>query len=106
MPFVCAMFLKFARQYSKNEAISSEWLWNQVGWPLKPPHTILDLVQLESVFDVFDLYLWLSYRFQDLFPDALVVRESQKGLDKIIQQGVFNITRLLKNTESGSSAES
>ncbi len=36
----------------------------KVGWPFSPPDTILDLVHLESVHDVFDLYLWLSYRFQ------------------------------------------
>jgi len=34
-----------------------------VGWPFSPPDTILDLVHLEAVHDVFDLYLWLSYRF-------------------------------------------
>ena len=46
------------------------------------------------------LFLFLcSYRFQDLFPDADVLRGIQKELDKIIQKGVFNITRLLKNSE-------
>lgn len=47
-----------------------------------------------------DLYLWLSYRFTDIFPDANSVRAAQKELDEIIQQGVFQITRLLKNTEA------
>lgn len=47
-----------------------------------------------------DLYLWLSYRFTDLFPDAASVRAAQRELDEIIQQGVFQITRLLKNTEA------
>lgn len=51
-----------------------------------------------------DLYLWLSYRFMDLFPDAASVRTAQKELDEIIQQGVFQITRLLKNTEASQSA--
>lgn len=36
----------------------------------------------------------------DLFPDAASVRVAQKELDEIIQQGVFQITRLLKNTEA------
>lgn len=36
----------------------------------------------------------------DLFPEANNVREAQKELDEIIQQGVFQITRLLKNTEA------
>lgn len=47
------------------------------------------------------LYLFpYSYRFMDLFPEAGHVREAQKELDEIIQQGVFQITRLLKNTEA------
>lgn len=57
-------------------------------------------MHLESVFDVMDLYLWLSYRFIDLFPNAAAVRVAQKELDDIIQQGVFQITRLLKNSEA------
>jgi len=100
MPFVCTMFLKFSRQYSKNEPITFDWLCRHVGWPFKTPKTIAELVHLESVFDVLDLYLWLSYRFQDLFPDASIVRDIQKELDSIIQMGVFNITRLLKNSEN------
>ncbi|XP_055852940.1 ATP-dependent RNA helicase SUV3 homolog, mitochondrial [Episyrphus balteatus] len=104
MAFVCSMFLKIARQYSKSEPISYEFIAHHCGWPLGLPRTILDLVHLESVFDVMDLYLWLSYRFTDMFPDAAQVRVSQKELDEIIQQGVFQITRLLKNTEASQQA--
>lgn len=68
---------------------------------MQPPKTIIDLVHLEAVFDVLDLYLWLSYRFLDLFKDAALVRDMQKELDAIIQQGVVQITRLLRNSESG-----
>lgn len=100
MPFVCSMFLKYARQYSKNEAVTFDWLCNHVGWPWQQPRTILDLVHLEAVFDTLDLYLWLSYRFMDLFPDANLVRDMQKELDDIIQLGVFQITKLLRNSES------
>ena len=64
IPFVCSMFLKFSRQYSRNEALTFDWLGRQIGWPFACPNTLLDLVHLESVFDVLDLYLWLSYRFQ------------------------------------------
>ena len=37
---------------------------------------------------------------QDLFPDATHIREMQKELDFIIQEGVSRLTRLLANTES------
>ncbi|XP_070498173.1 ATP-dependent RNA helicase SUV3 homolog, mitochondrial [Chironomus tepperi] len=104
MPFVCSMFLKFARQYSRNEPITFNWLCTQVGWPFSLPRTILDLVHLEAVFDVLDLYLWLSYRFIDVFPEANLVRDIQKELDEIIQQGVIQITKLLQNSESAISS--
>lgn len=104
MPFVCSMFLKYARQYSRNEPMTFDWVMGHCGWPFALPKTIIDLVHLEAIFDVLDLYLWLSYRFMDLFPDAILVREVQKELDDIIQQGVFQITRLLKNTDSLNSA--
>lgn len=100
IPFVCSMFLKFARQYSRNEVLSFDWLGRQIGLPFACPNTLLDLVHLESVFDVLDLYLWLSYRFQDLFPDASLVRDMQKELDCLIQAGVAQLTRLLINSET------
>lgn len=100
MPFVCTIFLKFARQYSRGEAVTFDWLCRHTGWPFQPPTTIMDLVHLEAVFDVLDLYLWLSYRFEDMFPDSVTARDMQGELDEIIQLGVFNITRLLKNTET------
>merc|ERR1712071_46919 len=56
-----------------------------------------DLVHLESVFDVLDLYLWLSY----LFPDTVMVRRMGKELDQSIQTGVTQLVRLLTNTEKG-----
>jgi ATP-dependent RNA helicase SUPV3L1/SUV3 len=56
------------------------------------------------VFDVLDLYLWFSYRFMDIFPDAALVRDIQKELDEIIQQGVFQITKLLQNSETAISS--
>ncbi|KAE9535692.1 hypothetical protein AGLY_007593 [Aphis glycines] len=102
MPFVCTMFLKYARQYSKNESITFDWLCKHIGWPFTIPKTIIDLVHLEAVFDVLDLYLWFSYRFSDLFLEANLVRDMQSELDDIIEQGVVQITRLLKNSESSS----
>jgi Mitochondrial degradasome RNA helicase subunit C terminal len=56
------------------------------------------------VFDVLDLYLWFSYRFIDIFPDGNLVRDIQKELDEIIQQGVFQITKLLQNSETAISS--
>ncbi|KAL1771699.1 ATP-dependent RNA helicase SUPV3L1, mitochondrial [Sigmodon hispidus] len=99
-PFVCSSLLQFARQYSRNEPLTFAWLRRYIKWPLLPPKNIKDLMDLEAIHDVFDLYLWLSYRFIDMFPDAGLVRNLQKELDVIIQDGVHNITRLIKISES------
>ena len=100
MPLLCTMFLKMARQYSKGELINFDWLCSQVGWPFSPPETILDLVTLEQVHDSFDLFLWLSYRFPDMFVDVDTVRQVQLELDKVIEEGVNNIVDLLKKADS------
>ncbi|XP_028049728.2 ATP-dependent RNA helicase SUV3 homolog, mitochondrial [Monomorium pharaonis] len=105
-PYVCTMFLKFARQYSKNEAITFNWLCQHIGWPFQTPKTILDLIHLENVFDVLDLYLWLSYRFMDLFPDAEMVRDIQKELDALIETGIVKLTTLLLNSDASGDTDS
>ncbi|GBP23746.1 ATP-dependent RNA helicase SUPV3L1, mitochondrial [Eumeta japonica] len=99
LPHASLSSLMMVRQYSRNEPLTKSWLCNTVEWPLPAPKTIMDLVHLESVFDVLELYLWLSYRFPDMFPDVRLVREMETELDAIIQQGIFQITRLLKNSE-------
>ncbi|XP_036121653.1 ATP-dependent RNA helicase SUPV3L1, mitochondrial [Molossus molossus] len=99
-PFVCSSLLQFARQYSRNEPLTFAWLRRYIKWPLLPPKNIKDLMDLEAVHDVLDLYLWLSYRFIDMFPDANLVRDLQKELDGIIQEGVHNITKLIKISET------
>uniref|UniRef100_A0A8B9R6F5 ATP-dependent RNA helicase SUPV3L1, mitochondrial n=1 Tax=Anas platyrhynchos TaxID=8839 RepID=A0A8B9R6F5_ANAPL len=99
-PFVCTTLLKFARQFSRNEPLTFDWLCRHTKWPLAPPKNIKELVHLEAVHDVFDLYLWLSYRFMDMFPDAALVRSIQKKLDDIIQIGVCNITKLIRASQS------
>lgn len=48
--------------------------------------------------------LFCSYRFTDLFAEASLVRDMQTELDAVIQQGVIQLTRLLKNSETGISS--
>lgn len=56
------------------------------------------MAQLENIFDVMDIYLWLSYRFIDMFPHADKIRSAQTQLDDLIQQGVAQITKLIKES--------
>lgn len=46
------------------------------------------------------VFFLCSYRFLDMFPDASLVRDLQKQLDGIIQDGVHNITKLIKISET------
>lgn len=98
-PFVCTSFLKFARQFSRDEPLTFEWVCRHINWPSPQPKNIKDLVHLEAVHDVLDLYLWLSYRFMDMFPDPIFVRQIQKELDHTIQEGVKNITGLIRASD-------
>ncbi|KAM8924467.1 ATP-dependent RNA helicase SUPV3L1, mitochondrial [Pelodytes ibericus] len=95
-PFVCTTLLKFARQFSKNQPLTFDWICRHINWPVASPQTIKDLMHLETVHDILDLYLWLSYRFMDMFPDANLVRQIQRELDSIIRMGVYNITKLIR----------
>lgn len=95
-PFSVAVFTKFARQFSIGEPVTVDWLKRTISWPCKPPAKIDDLMHLEAIFDVFELYLWLSYRFIDMFPEPDGIRQMQKELDSIIFDGVTNIVNLLK----------
>ncbi|MBN3295901.1 SUV3 helicase, partial [Amia calva] len=103
-PFLCTSFLKFARQFSRDVPLTFDWVCRHIGWPVVAPRNIKDLVHLEAVHDVLDLYLWLSYRFMDMFPDANLIRDIQKELDSIIQAGVRNITRLIRASETHTSS--
>lgn len=95
-PFSLAMFTKFVRQFSIGEPVTARWLKRNISWPCKPPRNIEELNHLETVFDVFELYLWLSYRFTDIFPEPEQVRSLQRELDEIIFAGVTHIVRLIR----------
>lgn len=100
--FICTMLLKFARQFQTGYPLTYNWLISKLGL-IRHPKTIYDLVQLENIFDVIELYLWLSIRFRDMFQDYSEVQELQKELDTVIQEGVINMNLLLKKSETSKS---
>ncbi|XP_012343051.2 ATP-dependent RNA helicase SUV3 homolog, mitochondrial [Apis florea] len=100
VPLTCSMFLKYARQCSKNEPVTILWLRQQIKWPPQIPSTLVELLRLEGIFDILDVYLWLSYRISNLFPDGDSVRELQYELDKIIEKGIKKITRLFQQSKT------
>ncbi|KAF6041183.1 hypothetical protein EB796_000521 [Bugula neritina] len=100
--FVTTMLLKYARQFSAGQPITGKWLAEQIGWPLPKPITLNELTHLEAVHDSMDLYNWLSYRFEDQFPDKVEVKDMQMAIDKAILEGVCEITKLVVISENNS----
>lgn len=98
--FICTMYLKFARAIAENEPMNFDELSKYLETPFNQPRKIPDLVYLESVFDIFDLYLWLGCRFNLIFPDSDLVKDSQKQLDKLISQGLANIAQLVSREKT------
>jgi ATP-dependent RNA helicase SUPV3L1/SUV3 len=86
--FVCSCFVRFVRLYSNNEPVTIEKLKTIIGWPLMLPKNVTEVSHLESVYDVFDLYLWLSYRFPDIFSYYEEVIQMRYDLEKLIYEGV------------------
>lgn len=48
-----------ARQFSQNRVMNAQWLAKQMQWPPPIPTNIGEMSKLESLHDVFDVYLWL-----------------------------------------------
>lgn len=96
MPFSMAMFTKFVRQFSNGDPVTANWMLKNIDSKrLKQPKNMEELSYLEAVFDVMELYLWLSYRFPDIFPEPEAVRNMQIELDMLIYNGVSDIVGLL-----------
>ncbi|KFD59036.1 hypothetical protein M514_00199 [Trichuris suis] len=93
-PFVCGMFLRYARKFSRGEPLTAEWVQVTLGWPLSVPSKVSDLMHLEDVFDVLDAYLWLGYRFVDMFPDMAQIRAMQLELDVTIRESLEHMKML------------
>ncbi|OAF66361.1 hypothetical protein A3Q56_05920 [Intoshia linei] len=98
--FVCNSLLKMARRFSKNEIISYEWLKTQINWPFYVPESLHDLNVLENVYDVLDLYLWLSCRFPSHFCDSYDVKLIRTELDSVINAGINNLSSFFSKSEN------
>ena len=88
-PFLSTRLASFARAHSLNEAVTVDYLKNNLKWSsLGVPQNIESVVYLENVYDVLDLYLWLSFRFPSTFPYTEQVKEMRIELEDLIEKGV------------------
>ncbi|CAN0857048.1 DExH-box ATP-dependent RNA helicase DExH16, mitochondrial [Linum grandiflorum] len=68
---------QFASNYAKKRLVRLKEIFTPGS--LKVPKTPIELQELESVHKVLDLYVWLSYRLDDSFPDRELAA-SQKAI--------------------------
>ena len=73
------------------------------GWgigrlPREIPSTAAQLKSLEALHGVFDLYIWLAFRFEDSFPDRNVVELLRRECSDMIGKGLENISRQRRGT--------
>ncbi len=81
-------FVKFVRCYSSNIEVTEELLKEMLAqWPFKIPKSMKELQSLEDVFDVLDLYLWLGFRFGNIFCQADKIKIMRGELENVILKG-------------------
>nr|XP_043624518.1 DExH-box ATP-dependent RNA helicase DExH16, mitochondrial [Erigeron canadensis] len=68
---------QFAHTYAKTRIVRLREIFNP--GTLKVPKTQTELKELESIHKVLELYVWLSFRFDDSFPDQELAA-SQKSI--------------------------
>ena len=93
-PFVVSCFVKMVRMYSNNTAVTIDNMKTMLSWPFKKPTSLKDLMLLEDMFDVLDLYLWLSFRFGAIFCQREDIILMRNELEEVIFEGDIYMTLL------------
>lgn len=52
-------FSQIATLFSKGKAVGPEELKEILGWPRRKPRSSEELLELETIHDIFDLHLWM-----------------------------------------------
>lgn len=79
---------QFANQHSIGRPITFDFVAEHCSLSVRLPQTIAELKRFEDTFDVMDIYLWMSYRFTDMYPHRDRIRTSQSQLDGLIQNAL------------------
>ena len=88
LPFTRVMLIRFARAISSGKIISAEGLRRVIGWPPTRPTSLRSMQELEVLHESFDLYLWLSYRYPEIFVDREKIRAMQSQLQTVINNSL------------------
>ncbi|VDN19509.1 unnamed protein product [Gongylonema pulchrum] len=89
-----ACFVRIARRFSEGQAINYNWFCEIIQWPLPRPTSITMLLDLCKLYNLIDLYLWLSYKFPDMFPEREKVRQLGKLIESYISEALTTISNI------------
>lgn len=76
--------IQFAQNYSKNGLVRLREIFTP--GTLKVPETQTELKDLESIHKVLDLYVWLSFRLEESFPDRELASSQKDICSLLIEQ--------------------
>lgn len=85
-------FAQFAQNYSKTRVVKLREILSDDT--VKVPRTPTELKELESIHKVLDLYVWLSLRLEDSFPDREVAA-SQKSICNVLIEQFLEANRFI-----------
>lgn len=63
--------------------------------PATLPKSNAELNKIVKTYEILHLYLWLSNRFEDMYPHTDQVRIAQVKLEKLIQKGMAQIHNVI-----------
>lgn len=89
-----ACFVRLARRFSDGLAITFDWFCESIQWPLPRPTNVSMLLDMCKLYNLIDLYLWLSYKFPDMFPDRERVRQLGVLIEGYISEAIAMVSSL------------
>ncbi|VBB29498.1 unnamed protein product [Acanthocheilonema viteae] len=85
-------FVRIARRFAEGQAINYNWFCEIIQWPLPKPTSVTMLLDMCKLYNLIDLYLWLSYKFSDMFPDRERVRLLGKLIESYINEALLTMS--------------
>uniref|UniRef100_A0A914D0H4 Mitochondrial degradasome RNA helicase subunit C-terminal domain-containing protein n=1 Tax=Acrobeloides nanus TaxID=290746 RepID=A0A914D0H4_9BILA len=82
------LLVSVIERYIGGQPITANFIATLFRWPLKLGKNLDQLTKLEDAYEFFDVYLWLSYRFPDMFTEPEKIRDMQIELNKIILETI------------------
>uniref|UniRef100_A0A914LNN4 RNA helicase n=1 Tax=Meloidogyne incognita TaxID=6306 RepID=A0A914LNN4_MELIC len=86
--FLSTAYILIVKKYSEGNAITIQFIKHLVMGEMRLADNLERLRILGDVYDILYAYLWLSYRFEDYFPNRDLVRELQVECGDLINKSI------------------